>query len=118
MVSAEPDVPDPDVRRPPPRWIKLVLMTFGVAVVVVVAIALAWARLLDSQHAAECERFVESRDENRSMWLWIGEQQANSPQGADFLAKLNAELDVRLPRLACDPSSNPIPVETTSPDNP
>jgi len=113
IVSAEPEPPDPDdVERP--RWVKGALLAFVAAVVVIVLVAVAWGQWLEARHAAECRQAVKARDENRSMWSWLGEQRADTREGEQFLADLRAELDIRLPRLECDPDSNPIPVETTA----
>lgn len=79
------------------------------------AIALGFTALLidrqreeDRQHTAErfCERTVETRDDNRAMWLWLIDAVSTT---SPLAGEARVELDRLLPVLVCDDDNNPVP---------
>jgi hypothetical protein len=66
----------------------------------------AWqlARLRAEEEQRDCERAVAGREDNRAMWIWLGEQ---FPDDAVELG-LPGQLADRLPSLRCV-DGNPVP---------
>lgn len=98
--------PPPEVEHPagrPPRWI---VVTFLVALVAVAVVGAGSWLLIQIRHdaaVAECEREVEDRDDERTMWLWLIDRFPGENADAAL-----AELDMRLPPLRCD-DTQPVP---------
>lgn len=86
----------------------LTLVTVLAALVTVLAGIQTVGFLLDEwgEDGRQCEAAVDSRDEARTMFVWIGEAFPT----ADFTTELTVELNRRLPRLHCV-DNQPVPVE-------
>jgi hypothetical protein len=64
--------------------------------ILVLVFAGAWlARVNDANDRELCRAAAEARDDNRAMWLYLIDQNPDSPELPAFVV----ELDRRLPRL-------------------
>jgi hypothetical protein len=93
-----------------PRFVKLTAVLAVVGLAGVVGVAWQLAELRTDQRQQDCERAVQTQEDIRAMWVWLGEQ---FPADAVELG-LDVELDERHPHLECV-DGDPLPITTEEP---
>jgi hypothetical protein len=88
-----------------PRFVKLIAVLSVVGLAGVVGVAWQLAAYRSAEQERSCERRVQTQEDIRAMWIWLGEQ---FPESAVELG-LEAELDDRHPRLECI-DGEPLPI--------
>lgn len=97
-------------QRRVPMWVLTLVAVIFAGLMVVGAVGVLLGRFRNSEEQQRCDRAIITRDDNRAMWEWAGEQIGQNPNASDFVASLRRQLDVRLPRLKCV-SGVPVPID-------
>ena len=88
------------MRRPIPRFVKVIAAVALVLAVVVTVAAFEISDALQNRRDDDCERSVTYRDDNRAMWLYLLSSQDVDPKDPKVVA-FETELNKRLPPLTC-----------------
>ncbi len=89
-----------------PSYVKAVMGVVLAGVLVVAYLAWQLQSIRDNEDRRQCIADVGFRNDNRAMWIWIG----NRFSDEDFIDELNQQLNELLPALTCNGNSA-IPVE-------
>lgn len=87
-----------------PNYVKLFVAVIIVSALLAVLTALYVADLRTDEEQRDCDRAVNTRQDNRAMWLWVGERFGDE----EVITEMNVELNERLPLLVCE-GRNPVP---------
>jgi hypothetical protein len=92
----------------PPRFVAVVVVTVLLSLLTTTLVAWRVDAISDDEEARDCQRSVDIRLDNRTMWLYLVDTttEPDSRRVKEFLI----ELDKRLPELKCV-DGNPVPVE-------
>ena len=92
-----------------PTFVRVIVVGAVVLIVGVVVAAFTIQGTLRARQQESCERTVQARDDNRTMWLYVLDQGAGNAD-AEQIAEFNQALNLRLPPLICV-DRQPVPVE-------